>query len=74
MMTTLSLGLGDGLGTVTFSGNSVNAGGVDMVKDIVPTAYTAGMKTQIQQTMVLLLVLVEEIHLACGVTKTLLVI
>ena len=37
----LSLGLGDGLGTVTFSGNSVNAGGVDMVKDIVPTAYTA---------------------------------
>ncbi len=37
----LTLGLGDGLGTVTFSGNSVNAGGVDMVKDIVPTAYTA---------------------------------
>jgi len=37
----LTLGLGDGMGTVTFSGNSVNAGGVDMVKDIVPTAYTA---------------------------------
>ena len=37
----LKLGLGDGLGTVTFSGASVNAGGVDMVKDIVPTAYTA---------------------------------
>ena len=37
----LNLGLGDGMGTVTFSGNSVNAGGVDMVKDIVPTAYTA---------------------------------
>jgi outer membrane protein OmpU len=37
----LTLGLGDGLGTLTFSGNSVNAGGVDMVKDIVPTAYTA---------------------------------
>ena len=37
----LTLGLGDGMGTVTFSGNSVNAGGVDMVKDIVPSAYTA---------------------------------
>jgi outer membrane protein OmpU len=37
----LKLGLGDGAGTVTFSGNSVNAGGVDTVKDIVPTAYTA---------------------------------
>ena len=37
----LTLGLGDGMGTVTFSGNSVNAGGVDMIKDIVPTAYTA---------------------------------
>ena len=37
----LTLGLGDGMGTVTFSGNSVNAGGVDMVKDIVPTANTA---------------------------------
>ena len=37
----LTLGLGDGMGTVTFSGDSVNAGGVDMVKDIVPTAYTA---------------------------------
>ena len=36
----LKLGLGDGLGTVTFSGNSVNAGGVDTVKDIVPNAYT----------------------------------
>jgi len=36
----MKLGLGDGLGTVTFSGNSVNAGGVDTVKDIVPTAYT----------------------------------
>jgi len=37
----LTLGLGDGRGDLTFSGNSVNAGGVDMVKDIVPTAYTA---------------------------------
>ena len=37
----MTLGLGDGLGTVTFSGDSVNAGGVDAVKDIVPTAYTA---------------------------------
>jgi outer membrane protein OmpU len=37
----LTLGLGDGMGTITFSGASVNAGGVDMVKDIVPTAYTA---------------------------------
>ena len=37
----LNLGLGDGLGAVTFTGSSVNAGGVDMVKDIVPTAYTA---------------------------------
>jgi outer membrane protein OmpU len=37
----LKVGLGDGAGTVTFSGNSVNAGGVDTVKDIVPTAYTA---------------------------------
>tara|TARA_Y100000591_G_scaffold79844_2_gene67106 strand:+ start:395 stop:1321 length:927 start_codon:yes stop_codon:yes gene_type:complete len=36
----LTLGLGDGMGTVTFSGDSVNAGGVDAVKDIVPTAYT----------------------------------
>jgi len=35
----LVLGMGDS-GTVTFSGNSVNAGGVDAVKDIVPTAYT----------------------------------
>ena len=37
----MKLGLGDGNGTVTFSGNSVNAGGVDAVKDIIPTAYTA---------------------------------
>jgi len=37
----LKLGLGDGNGTLTFSGDSVNAGGVDTVKDIVPTAYTA---------------------------------
>jgi len=36
----LKLGLGDGMGTLTFSGNSVNAGGVDAVKDIVPNAYT----------------------------------
>jgi len=36
----LTLGLGDDLGTITFSGNSVNAGGVDTVKDMVPTAYT----------------------------------
>ncbi len=37
----MKLGLGDGNGTLTFSGDSVNAGGVDTVKDIVPTAYTA---------------------------------
>jgi outer membrane protein OmpU len=37
----LTLGLGDGKGDLTFSGASVNAGGIDMVKDIVPTAYTA---------------------------------
>jgi outer membrane protein OmpU len=36
----LTLGLGDDLGTITFSGDSVNAGGVDTVKDMVPTAYT----------------------------------
>ena len=36
----LTLGMGDDLGTITFSGNSVNAGGVDTVKDMVPTAYT----------------------------------
>ena len=36
----LKLGLGDGMGTLTFSGDSVNAGGVDTVKDIVPSAYT----------------------------------
>ena len=35
----LKLGMGD-MGSLTFSGNSVNAGGVDKVKDIVPTAYT----------------------------------
>jgi len=36
----MKLGLMDDMGTITFSGNSVNAGGVDAVKDIVPTAYT----------------------------------
>jgi len=36
----LTLGLGDGNGTLTFSGDSVNAGGVDTVKDIVPNAYS----------------------------------
>jgi outer membrane protein OmpU len=36
----LSLGLGDGLGTLGFSGGSVSPGGVDSVKDIVPNAYT----------------------------------
>ena len=35
----LTLGMGDN-GTITFSGNSVNAGGVDAVKDIVPNAVT----------------------------------
>ena len=30
----MKLGLGDGNGTLTFSGDSVNAGGVDAVKDI----------------------------------------
>ena len=34
----LKLGMGDS--ALTFSGNSVNAGGVDTVKDIIPTAYT----------------------------------
>ena len=36
----LSLGLGDGMGTLGFSGASTSPGGVDSVKDIVPTAYT----------------------------------
>jgi outer membrane protein OmpU len=37
----MKIGLADGMGTITFSGDSVNAGGVDTVKDIIPTAYTA---------------------------------
>ena len=37
----LTLGLGDGLGTLGFSGASTSPGGVDSVKDIVPTAYSA---------------------------------
>ena len=36
----LTLGLGDGMGTLGFSGASTSPGGVDSVKDIVPTAYT----------------------------------
>ena len=36
----LSLGLGDGMGTLGFSGASTSPGGVDSVKDIIPTAYT----------------------------------
>jgi outer membrane protein OmpU len=36
----LTLGLGDGNGTLGFSGSSMSPGGVDSVKDIVPTAYT----------------------------------
>ena len=36
----LSLGLGDGMGTLGFSGTSTSPGGVDSVKDIVPSAYT----------------------------------
>jgi len=37
-----SLTLGtDGMGSISFSGNSVNVGGIDKVKDIIPTAYTA---------------------------------
>jgi len=36
----LTLGLPSDMGSVTFSGASVNAGGVDKVKDIIPTAYT----------------------------------
>ena len=36
----LTLGLGDGAGTLGFSGASMSPGGVDSVKDIVPTAYT----------------------------------
>jgi outer membrane protein OmpU len=31
----------NGMGALTFSGNSVNAGGITKVNDIVPTAYTA---------------------------------
>jgi len=37
----LTLGLGDGAGTLGFSGTSTSPGGVDSVKDIVPTAYSA---------------------------------
>jgi outer membrane protein OmpU len=36
----LTLDLGGSNGTFTFSGDSMNAGGVDAVKDIVPYAYT----------------------------------
>jgi len=36
----LTLGLGDGMGTLGFSGASMSPGGVDAVKDIIPTAYT----------------------------------
>jgi outer membrane protein OmpU len=36
----LTLGLGDGMGTLGFSGKSTSPGGVDSVKDIIPTAYT----------------------------------
>jgi len=36
----LSLGLGDGLGTLGFSAKSTSPGGIDSVKDIIPTAYT----------------------------------
>jgi len=36
----LTLGLGDGMGTLGFSGASMSPGGVDSVKDIIPTAYT----------------------------------
>jgi len=36
----LSLGLGDGMGTLGFSGASTSPGGIDAVKDIIPTAYT----------------------------------
>ena len=36
----MSIGLGDGMGTLGFSGTSTSPGGVDSVKDIVPTAYT----------------------------------
>ena len=36
----LSLGLGDGMGTLGFSGGSTSPGGIDSVKDIIPTAYT----------------------------------
>ncbi len=37
----LTLGLGDGMGTLGFSGASTSPGGIDSVKDIVPTAHTA---------------------------------
>ena len=36
----LSLGLGDGMGTLGFSGASTSPGGIDSVKDIIPTANT----------------------------------
>ena len=36
----LTLGLPSDMGSVSFSGASVNVGGVDKVKDIIPTAYT----------------------------------
>jgi outer membrane protein OmpU len=36
----LTLGLGDGMGTLGFSGGSTSPGGIDSVKDIIPTAYT----------------------------------
>ena len=37
----MTLGLPEGMGSISFSGASVNVGGVDKVKDIIPTAYTA---------------------------------
>ena len=40
MTYSMSIGLGDGMGTLGFSGASTSPGGVDSVKDIVPTAYT----------------------------------
>jgi outer membrane protein OmpU len=36
----IKIGLADDMGTITFSGNSVRAGGAGTVQDIIPNAYT----------------------------------
>ena len=69
----LSLGLGDGMGTLGFSGTSTSPGGVDSVKDIVPTAYTPVYENT-DATDNGLATTSEEIKLVCGDTKTLLLV